>query len=94
MPIAEPAEELNIVDCVRAASRPGDLVVEVEILSGAALNALALIPQRYSDLDVLRDDTGVAFTGCASSCRNARNPELPTWRGCRPGWIGLPSKFW
>lgn len=60
--VARPAQELNVIDCVGTASRPGDLVIEVEIVGRTTLHALALVSYRHRDLDGLRDDPGVTLT--------------------------------
>lgn len=61
--VARAAEELNVIDCVGTPSRPGDLVIEVEIVGRTTLHALPLVSYRHRDFDSLRDDPGVTLTG-------------------------------
>lgn len=64
--VASPAQQDDVAQGVRAAGRPGHLVVVLqgglEVSLAAALGALALIPDGNLGLDVLRDIPGHTAT--------------------------------
>src|SRR5690606_6218800 len=102
--VALAAERLEVVDAGGAAAAERDDVVELQIVRGAALAALAAVALEDLGADVLRDGAGVALAGREDEAfgdatgkglrSSGRGSRRPSYGGTRFSFCPRPGHLW